>query len=93
MNKLTLANGACYTLIAAATPWAQFLGSSQEVSARMLAATAIASIVAGATAFKAFLSTSVADVRNSPSTGGSAGSPSFDSGPSAPSTSSGPSAK
>lgn len=61
MSKLVLLNAACYALIAAATPWAQFLGSSQEISDRMIAATSVASIVAGATALKAFLSTSVAD--------------------------------
>lgn len=65
MNRMIIANGACYTLIAAATPWAQFLGSTQDISGRMLAATAIASLVAGATAFKAFLSTSVADTQQS----------------------------
>lgn len=56
--KLVILNGSIYALIAAATPWAQFLGSTQEVTNRMIAATAVASIVAGATALKAFLSTS-----------------------------------
>lgn len=57
MNSVTL-NGALYTVIAALTPVASFLASEQVITTRAVVAIAVASIIAGATALKAFISTS-----------------------------------
>lgn len=64
MSKITILKGVAATLTAAATPWLNFLAGLQEITARSIALTAIASLVAGATAGAAFLSTSVADDKN-----------------------------
>lgn len=51
-------NGALYAGIAALTPVAAFLASQQPITTRTICAISVASIIAGATALKAFISTS-----------------------------------
>jgi hypothetical protein len=59
MNKtVLLIEGGCYTLISAATPWLETIGGDRPITGRIIVAGAIASLIAGCTAMKAFLSTS-----------------------------------
>lgn len=57
LDSVTL-NGALYTVIAALTPVGSFLASEQPITTRAIVAITVASIIAGATALKAFISTS-----------------------------------
>lgn len=64
--KLVWAEGALYTIISMATPWSLFLASDHEISTRSLCCIAVGSIIAGATAAKAFLSQSFANYQSDP---------------------------
>ena len=56
--KMILLQGGLYTLIAALTPVAGLLAGDQPLTTRSLICLVIGSIIAGANALKAFLSTS-----------------------------------
>jgi ACR3 family arsenite efflux pump ArsB len=58
MIKSLYVEGGLYTVIAMGAPWLELLRGDADLTGRSVAATAIASLVAGATALKAFLSTS-----------------------------------
>lgn len=53
--------GALYVVIAAGSPFAEFLISDRLITSRSVAAVSVAAIVAGANALKAFLSQSIAN--------------------------------
>ena len=65
MNKQLLVQGALYTIIGALTPVMALLSSDREMDQRQTIAVILAAIVAGATALKAFLSTTFAQTRES----------------------------
>jgi hypothetical protein len=56
--KTLYLEGSLYTFVALGTPIAALLASDQPLSGRAIAAVAVGSLVAGANALKAFLSTS-----------------------------------
>jgi carbon starvation protein CstA len=60
MNKQLLVQGFLYTLIAALTPVMALLSSDRPLDRRQTIAVVLAGVVAGATALKAFLSTTFA---------------------------------
>jgi hypothetical protein len=60
-DKVMIFQGALYTVIAALTPVVTMLTSSIELTSRSITCLCIGSIVAGATALKAFLSTTFSD--------------------------------
>lgn len=61
MNKLLVLQAALYTGIAALTPLTTALSSDTPLTPRYIICLAIGSIIAGATALKAFLSTNFSD--------------------------------
>lgn len=61
MNKQLLIQGALYVLIGALTPVMALLSSESTLDRRQTITAIIAGVVAGATALKAFLSTTFAD--------------------------------
>ncbi len=61
MNRQLIMQGALYTVIGALTPVLALLSSDHPLDRRQVITTVIAGIVAGATALKAFLSTTFAD--------------------------------
>jgi len=62
MSKLLFLQGALYTGIATLTPWVTYLAATDNpITWRSLACCSVGSIVAGATALKAFLSTTFSD--------------------------------
>ncbi len=65
MNKQLLIQGALYTIIGALTPVMALLSSDRPLDKRQIITAVIAAIVAGATALKAFLSTTFAQTRES----------------------------
>lgn len=65
MNKQLLIQGALYTIIGALTPVMALLSSDRPLDRRQVITAVIAAIVAGATALKAFLSTTFAQTRES----------------------------
>lgn len=65
MNKQLLIQGALYTIIGALTPVLAMLSSTTELSQRAIITACIAGAVAGATALKAFLSTTFAQSKES----------------------------
>ena len=65
MSKQLLIQGALYTLIGALTPVMALLSSDKELDQRTTITAIIAGLVAGATALKAFLSTTFAQSRES----------------------------
>lgn len=60
MNKQLLVQGALYTIIGALTPVMALLSSDRTLDRRQTITVVIAAVVAGATALKAFLSTTFA---------------------------------
>ena len=54
--RLIVLEGFLYVVIAAAPPWAEFLVSDRAIDERSLSAVGVISLIAGATALKAFLS-------------------------------------
>jgi hypothetical protein len=65
MNKQLLVQGALYTIIGALTPVLALLSSDRELDQRQTIGVILAAVVAGATALKAFLSTTFAQTRES----------------------------
>ena len=65
MNKQLLIQGALYVIIGALTPVIAMLSSDRELDNRAMLTVVIAGIVAGATALKAFLSTTFAQTKES----------------------------
>jgi hypothetical protein len=65
MNKQLLIQGALYTTIGALTPVMALLSSDRPLDRRQVITAVIAAIVAGATALKAFLSTTFAQTTES----------------------------
>lgn len=61
MSKLLVLQGGLYTIIAALTPIAAFLISDAALNARSIAAVVCSALIAGATALKAFLSTTFSE--------------------------------
>lgn len=61
MSKQLIVQGLLYTIIGALTPVAGLLASQVELTQRAVITIVITGIVAGATALKAFLSTTFAD--------------------------------
>lgn len=58
--------GALYVIIAAGSPFAEFLISDRVVSQRSIAAVSVVALVAGANALKAFLSQSMSNQPEEP---------------------------
>lgn len=67
MNKQLIIQGALYTIIGALTPIMAMLSASQDVvlTQRAIITACMAGVVAGATALKAFLSTTFAQSKES----------------------------
>jgi len=65
MNKQLIVQGALYVVIGALTPVMALLSSDRELDRRQMITTIIAGVVAGATALKAFLSTTFAQTKES----------------------------
>lgn len=61
MNRLLVFQGALYTIIAALTPAATMLASDAQMTMRAIICLALSCIIAGATALKAFLSTTFSE--------------------------------
>lgn len=61
MNRLLVVQGGLYTVIAALTPVANTLASDASLTWRAIACVVLTAIIAGATALKAFLSTTFSD--------------------------------
>lgn len=61
MPKLLILQGGLYTIIAALTPIATFLISDAVLTSRSIAAVVCSALIAGATALKAFLSTTFSE--------------------------------
>ncbi len=58
---MLLLQGALYTAIAAFTPWGTYLASDAAITWRSISCITVGSIIAGATALKAFLSTTFSE--------------------------------
>lgn len=54
--RLIFFEGLLYVIISSGAPWAEFLHSDRPVTERALIAVTVVSVIAGATALKAFLS-------------------------------------
>jgi len=65
MSKQLLIQGALYTLIGALTPVMAMLSSDKPLDRRQIITATLAGVVAGATALKAFLSTTFAQSKES----------------------------
>ena len=65
MNKQLLIQGALYVIIGALSPIAALLTTDQEITNRVLTVMIISGILSGATALKAFLSTTFAQSKES----------------------------
>lgn len=65
MSKLLLVQGALYALIGALTPVSAVLASDTILNTRSVVAMTVLGLVAGATALKAFLSTTFAESKES----------------------------
>lgn len=74
MSRQLLIQGILYAIIGAMTPVAAMLVGDQPLSTRSIVAISISAIVAGATAVKAFLSTTFAESKESMPTGNGHGS-------------------
>lgn len=61
MNRLLVFQAGLYTVIAALTPATTTLASNVELTPRAVSCLVISSIIAGATALKAFLSTTFSE--------------------------------
>jgi carbon starvation protein CstA len=64
-SKLLILQGGLYTIIAALTPVPVFLAGSEPITTRALWGLVVSSLLAGATALKAFLSTNFAESKES----------------------------
>ena len=69
MSTQLIIQGALYTIIGALTPVVALLTSNEELDNRKIAVMIISGLVAGATALKAYLSTTFADSPQSDSPG------------------------
>lgn len=65
MSRQLIIQGALYAIIGAFTPIVAMLAGDQPISTRTIVAICISALVAGATALKAFLSTTFADSKES----------------------------
>jgi VIT1/CCC1 family predicted Fe2+/Mn2+ transporter len=61
MPKLLILQGGLYTIIAALTPVATFLISDSPLTVRAIVGLVVIAVIAGATALKAFLSTTFSE--------------------------------
>lgn len=63
--KLLILQGTLFTVIGALTPIATVLGSDTPLNQRTIAAMVVGGLIAGATALKAFLSTTFSESKES----------------------------
>lgn len=65
MSKQLIIQGALYTIIGALTPVTALLNTEQALTNRVITVMIVSGIIAGATALKAFLSTTFAQSKES----------------------------